>query len=267
MPANYADYTVTYTYLGVETTENCYDATLNQFVVAHCTSREMAEQVHIVVKNPDGTVIKELDYSVKEYCDSVLDPDSGDPDSLKALCRATLIYGTEASKFFSELYEDGEYTPVIDESSITADDLPDVPETFNAFSSESACSSLRRMTVSLALASKTALNIYFTLNDNVSINDVTITVDGVAISVDSEGDITLTSMEDGRYRLTIAGISAADLNKAYSIRIADASSYREITYSPLTYAYTYYNDEELGEVCRAFYNYYVTAIAFLNSRN
>lgn len=261
LPADsYNEYTVTYTYLGEVTTEHCYNADESKFVVAHCTSREMNTPVTIVVKDPDGNVIKELDYSVKKYCENMLKSENAS-DKLKALCKAVEIYGAEAQKYFGSDTEQ-----VIGDSAYSIEALPAVPDTYQAVS-DGTCNSVKKLEAALNLVSKTELNFYITPNDGVDVNSLTVSVDGSAITTETSGAVTMSEQSDGSLKVTITGITSIDMNTSHTLTVSDGITTKSVIYSPLSWAYRNQGVENRTGISKALWHYYQTSSALFNPGN
>ena len=248
------DFLVVYSFRGEQTEAGVTDRSSNRYTVASCAAKEAGDSVSISVFYQDE-LIKEIDYSVRQYCESVL----GNPESdekQKAVCLATLDYAASAQAYFE--YETD--APV--NATYSAGDLSGVsiPAELNLLSSSGACDGITRMTVSLALESRTELNFYFTPAAGVSAGDLTVTLNGEAVT---EG---ITVAESGVCCLTVKGISGGKLADPQTVSVAWGGTVKTVVYSPLSWAYAKQNGgDAAADLSKAFYRYYLAAAALFGN--
>jgi hypothetical protein len=217
----------------------------------------MGDKVRIVVYDPYGKKIKDRDFCIKDYCDAY----KNGTGKLAELCNATLIYGAVAQSVFNYNTD----APVA-----TGYDLTDVtiPADYAGESEGDYSSCVQKLTTSLVLRDYTELNFYITPKSGQNVKVLAVSGENeTEITQSTEGNITLTELADGRLRLTVAGISAKDLDKTYTFKIGDGTELntRTIIYSPLSYAYTAQNSTTMGNISKALYQYHVAAKAVLSN--
>ncbi|MBO4219823.1 MAG: CAP domain-containing protein, partial [Clostridia bacterium] len=173
------DFEVLYTFRGETTSARVTNPTSNRYLVASCAAKEVGDTVKIQVFYQDEQ-IKEVNYSVRQYCETVLSQAATTPAQEKqhAVCLAVLDYGAGAQQYF------GYNTDDLANSEYTAGDLSEVeiPAEMNLLQSNGNCSGVKKMTVSLALESKTELNFYFTPAEGVLPGDIAVTLNGEAVT-------------------------------------------------------------------------------------
>ena len=247
------DFEVVYTFRGISTTAAVTDRSSNRYTVASCAAKEVGDTVNIKVFY-QGEQIKEVDYSVRQYCETVLakEATTAAQEKQHAVCLAVLDYGAGAQQYF------GYNTDNLANSEYTAGDLADVeiPAEMNLFQSDGDCSGISRMTVSLALESKTELNFYFTPAEGVSPEDIAVTLNGEAVT---EG---ITVSGSGVCCLTVKGISGRALADPQTISVSYDGTVKTAVYSPLSWAYANQSrDDATAYLSKALYNYYLASSA------
>ena len=162
---------------------------------------------------------------MRDYCDLVL-ADETTTEKAKTLVKAMLNYGAEAQLVFNYhtdnlanagLYNDGE-NPL--DGDVTTDAATTV---------DGAVTGLKTNSMTLSLLDTVTLKLYFR-------SDKT---DAYAFAlVTADGDVAITpAEEDDGYRVDIAGILAADLDKTVTLKITNEidGTTMTVSVSPLAY--------------------------------
>lgn len=200
-------------------------------------------------------------YSVKEYCNSqarksakALGLTESQFSALKRLLADTLVYGAAAQKYT-------DYN-----ASVLADKLSWV-ETYK--SSLSNPEGVRKVTgnseadnrvIALGVNVANVNKIYFKLKLT---DNVTIALNGNTVET---SDLILNS--DGVYVLYTEDIMATGFDDVYTLTLAkDGTEISKVEYNVNAYAQTKYNDENVGEIVRALYNYGNSAEKYIKAMN
>lgn len=209
----------------------------------------------------ENAVSKQYTYSVKKYCDRMINNANSD-ESLKALLKAMLNYGGYAQEMFgyntgslanADLYAEDE-DPV---NSVTAEQLQD----FASVVEGELPAGITRVGATLTLESAAMIRFYiYTEGD---IGEYRFSVNGKECTpVQNTG-----TGADAIYYIEVPDITARQLGKIYTLSISKDSQQYSVTYSALTYAYNMLasTDEEilgntaLQNVVKAMYLYYKAA--------
>ncbi len=247
-----ADYQVAYTFKGETTTAPLTDQTLNSFVVASCSAKEMIEPVEVEVSY-QNQVIKRATLSIRSYCDSAIGKYGASQDdkerALADLCGATLDYGSYAQRALG--YKTGDLANGGRDNFANAG--IQVPESAPAVSGE--CDGIAGRTLSLMTTSKTQLVVYFKHEKGLGVDGYTFTVGGQPVdAVDA----------NNKFAVTVEGISAKDLGKRYDIAVKDGDGHSmTVNVGPLDYVSMAVAKGGQPEVNRALYNYHLKAKAYL----
>ena len=213
----------------------------------------MIEPVEIEVSHR-GRAIKQATLSIRSYCESVIDKYASSQDererALVDLCKATLDYGSYAQRVLD--YKTGDLANGGRDNFANAD--IQVPASAPAV--QGVCSGIAGRTLSLMTTSKTQLVVYFKHAGDVDADGYAFTVEGKAVdAVDA----------NGKFAVTVEGISAKNLGDRYTIVAtckADGSSV-SVNVSPLDYISMAVAKGGQPEVNRALYNYHLKAKAYL----
>ncbi|MCR4682033.1 MAG: hypothetical protein K5647_01740, partial [Clostridiales bacterium] len=224
-----------------------------KYVVAECAAKEMGDKVVITVSY-DGRVIKEVEYSVLEYCNRRFK--NSTDTYLVELCEALLHYGGSAQTYFD--YEtDALVNSELDFSDTAALVIPGEYQVVT----EGECTGLGQVKAQLNLVSTTELEFNFGIKDDYSIDDFTVEIDGKAVTPELRDDGTT-------YYIAIPVI-AKELGIAKTLKITykDGSS-RTIKYSAITWAYRMQNNENqaTADLAKAIYGYYLAAKAYFEHK-
>ena len=238
------------------TTARVTERSMNTYVVAKCAAKEMGDIVKIKVYY-DGAVIKELDYSIKQYCETMLG-NTGLSQKDKDLYTAVLDYGGYSQLMFPYKTDDlvnKNYTVGSDTIASTT-----VPESFKAVSS-GTCTGIKKTTVSLNLEYRVDLFFYFIPEEGKTINDFEFTVGGLLTGESKE----IIETESGSYSVHVTGIAAKNLGEAKTVTVKNKSdnTSKTITFSPISWAYGMQNQSgEKGDFSKALYLYYLASKAY-----
>lgn len=228
--------------------------------------KDMGKPMTIAVEY-DGKVEKTIEnYSVKKYCQTVLQSEDYGPESkLGELCKAVLNYGKWAEDYFNEKnkVQDAVESKTNENYPIDFSEVV-IPQTSGSFTASTAV---------------TEAGGYLTLNSTVALNfeiktTKTITKDDLLIlnnenkKVDP-ANITLTPIEGG-YKIQISNIGASKLSRTYTLTIKGDNTF-EVTYSVYTYCYNAQSNQgaaftaTLKTLCKAIYSYGEAAKAYTAS--
>ncbi len=208
--------------------------------------QQIADKV-IVKVTKDGEEIGSLEYSVKAYCDQIIEEDAD--DKLVNLCKALLHYGAEAQKVAGG-YDLGNLA----NKGLTALDKV-VDSSVNDYVVDD----------SLANATVEVDGIGLVLNDSITVKyvlkatdwsdsmRVKIFLDGVEVT---EG-ISAISGENGTYTFTYTFATAADFSKKIVVIVGDDDGQKSnlVQYSVKTYCAAMAEDAKYGALVNAIYNY------------
>lgn len=254
--ASYEDCKAVYTFNGntaeqTLTAANMLSDTLqeNKIVIARCAAKEITDTVTVTVYY-NNFVIKEFEYSIKQYCDDTVNNPKADTD-VKELCLYVLDYGTDAQIRFGyktdALANGGNY-----QSATTT-----ISEEYNK--AEKTGSSMT-IGASLTLEYKTEINIYFITE--VGYKSV-IVYDGADIYSNVSEVLYLGN---NLYRIVISGIAAKDLDKEFTVVIEDTNdNVCTFKYSALSYLYKRQDNADEGQVCKSLFKYFQLADSFFGN--
>ena len=201
------------------------DADGRYIVSVPVAAAEMADKIDLTGMLDSETEGAKYTLSVRDYCDLVL-ADETTTEKAKALIRAMLNYGAEAQLVFNYhtdnlanegLYNDGE-NPL--DGDVTAD---------AATTADGTVTGLKTNSMTLSLLDTVTLKLYFR-------SDKTDAYKFTLVTADGEVEITPAEEDDG-YRVDIAGILAADLDKTVTLKITNEidGTAMIVTVSPLAY--------------------------------
>ena len=247
-----ADYQIAYTFKNETTEAALTSPTLNAFVVASCSAKEMIEPVEVEVSY-QNQVIKRATLSIQSYCDSAISKYGSSQDdkerALADLCGATLDYGSYAQKALD--YKTGDLANGGRDNFANAG--IQVPESAPYVSGE--CDGIAGRTLSLMTTSKTQLVLYFKHEKGLGMDGYAFTVDGQPVGA---------ADANNKFAVTVEGISAKDLDKRYDIAVADGDGYSmTVNVGPLDYVSMAVAKGGQPEVSCALYNYHLKAKAYL----
>lgn len=223
------------------------------------SAKDMASEITAQMFDGDkaGTEYK---YSVKDYADYLLSHTQSNAEYAKAapLVKAMLDYGSYAQNYFDHntdaLANGGTDSTEIQEK-VNADTINKPYEPDYTFLEDAGDTTFEGAT--LSLRSETTLSLYFKSSTDLSFECYPY-------------EIEKSTTADGYQIARIRGIKAADLDETFRLDIYDAAESGSILtfdgfvhYCPLTYCYNVLNggsdDENLKNVCRALYLYWLAA--------
>lgn len=207
------------------------------------------------------------DYSVKAYCLSILNnPAYG--GRYNEIISNLLKYGEEAQKYtgyrsddiVTKYFENTPYSPVSHTDKI--DSVPTYNET------KSVDGGITITTKKLLLDNAVKLRVYFTLDDNVSINQVKF-----AAKVINNGETIRTASfnyknfvkdsENNRYYFEFSGIMATELDNmlVFTSTVNNVEN-DSLTYNVNNYLANHASDSDIGALIQALFNYGYTCDNF-----
>lgn len=215
--------------------------------LAKFAAKQMTDTVTVTLKH-GNTVIETWEYSIKSYCNTVIENTGGDFTlKLQNLCKAVLEYGAYAQRYFhykeSDLaYEGSQY--------YTFKPIPD-DYVGNSFGDTGILKNLY-------LEDRVTINFYvpatYAENNNVNV----VADEGLQVT---QSTVNISSVQYTMY--SVSGFAAKMLNQTVTVTV-NGNVY---TWSPLSYAYQNQNsvNTDLANVVHALYNYYVYADKYFNS--
>ena len=226
-----------------------------KFVVASCAAKQMTDTVTFRLYCGDAMIFS-VEYSIRQYCVNKINANT-DP-KLVALCRSLLDYGAEAQEYFNY-----EATNLANADNYGNGTLPSIDAGYNHLITSGLVSYTNGITnvkANLTLVSRTELNFKLTAADVSKITDVIVTSSG------NESVMWTDSTSGDVMTIKVNGISAKYLDHVYTLSFNYDGTSNSIEYSPLTYAYRNQNktSDNLGNLCKALYQYWYTAKAYLN---
>ena len=227
------------------------------FYVYTCyvTSVQMADTITATYTSDNANITEE--YSVVEYLEYFDEHEDEYDDKTIALVHALADYGYYVQPFLMQQNgwtfggDDGYaemttyYSGSIDYEKIK-DELEDVSVSANV-----SGSGLTGLTYSLRLDSSTEIDVFLKSDSDIDL---------------SECPYPVTKLDDGRYKVQIKNISAADFDKEITVAGVAAGEF-SVTLSPLCYIKSVMNSNNYGFEARnamaAAYNYYKAAAAYV----
>ena len=223
-----------------------------RFKVASFNANQLSCNAFFRVYNGAGEEEKFFEYSVRQYCDSVIaDPEQ--PEGLKNVCRALMAYGYYAVERFGGIEFSAEpYSDAVSAvEALTRDDIG-VYE-----SSAEYVSPVTGIGASLALKSKTELSLF--IKGVSELSDYTLTLGG---SDWTDREVVESA---NRCRIIVKGLRPVDLESQIEWTDIDGN---HVSYSPMAYVkyvvtHTAENSEDSDlNVCKALYLYAEAAMDY-----
>ncbi len=240
-------------------TDGRFDADGNEyhFSLEKFSSKEMTVPIPVVIRDAYGHILKKTSCSVQSYCNKAESSEEEKYQPLRELCRAAMDYGTFAQIYFN--YRTSE----LPNPDASGESLPSVPDSFKT-SRTGTCTGIKGVTFALALRDKTDIYVYFLPESG------SYTIDQyVATAKDMEGktvDTVFSTLPDGTLCVKISGISARMLGNPYTVTLENKADKTQTVFSTAALGYAWKaqtaEDENLSNVCKALYNYYLKAKAF-----
>lgn len=214
---------------------------------------EMASDVRIVIKS-EGVDAK---YSLKQYCREVLESE-GTSEKMKNLVTALLNYGAASQEYF-DFAKYSLANSYLDESAKVLSSS--IGAEHNKLNIVNSSEDIQAYSATVEILTSTTIRVYFTEKTKGAIEGYKAYIDGQEISADK------LLYKNNRYYVEIEGISAADMNKAFTVKLAkDETNYVSVTYSVLTYAYSKQNSSNnaLRNFALSLYDYYKAVEGYKN---
>ena len=237
-----ADYTISWTYNGESYSAPLTSLEENEFILSRSPARQMCDEAEVTVCYKD-TVLKTGRYSVRSYCEAMMDITSD--ETLRALMGATLDYGSEAQLYFDYNTDDlanrgNAYTNYAE---------LEIPESKNT--KEGACTGIGAVTYALEVVDTTVLDVYFAYQPGMTTDDFSFTLDGEEV---------VPAVSGGRFVFRITGIGAKDLDGQHVIVITN--SHDNSTFRFTTCVLNYLYASRIGafsNTAKAMYGYHLAA--------
>ena len=247
-----------FTVNGSETRVAFSDATLKDgkyLFTCYVNSIQMAENISAVFHYAGNKYVSDS-YSISEYLTGFDEATSSYDQQVKDMVHALADYG-----HYVQLFLDDHKSWSLGEDYIAlykfykGYEESDISAAINAVSGKGIVvtgedDDISAITQSLTLDSTTAINLYFTLSDGYT-GSFEASVGGEALEPQLQSD--------GRYKVSITGISAHELGQSYTVTITTNSGSKVITVSALSYVKAmfdaYPNDDHAKNAAVAIYNY------------
>ena len=235
------------------------DGTEYSLFACEVAAKEMTSQITAqVIDEENGIYGPVYSYSVKEYADYIIDHQDDSEIYAKAvdLVKAMLNYGAYSQIYFDKNTSDLANADLTEDekdvSGVTADDINKPYDDFEQLTVIGEEISFDQ--VALALRSNTELLLYFTCEDE--------------LSVECEQDKNAYMSKSGKYQVAhITGIRADKLADDYTVTVsAKKGGAKIIKYCPLTYCYYVVKESRgskaLQDVCKALFLFYQAADSY-----
>ena len=220
--------------------------------IAWCAAKEMTEEAVVRVFY-DGLLIRELTYSVKDYCDEGMTK-TGLGQKWLDLFAATLSYGGAAQVYKSYKLDE------LANADHWLHDPVDVPTTAQRPTIRTVgAPGNTGITFSLVTEAETIMCVYFAHESGRTLSEYNFIVNGVNVN-DSVTDA------DGKYTVRVTGIAARQLGNNVTVTMALKTGGTQSTFigSPVSYMAVETeksNDTNLKAMMKGMYNYHLKAIA------
>jgi hypothetical protein len=212
-------------------------------VLGKFASGQLTDMIHVTVDYKGDTVLRDFDYSVKMYCDQLI---AGDDAKFVAVGKAALDYGTYAQKVYG-YNTDNLANGGTDFNNIQAVEIPAAKPL-----KEGAVKGISGVSANLALESSVTLNIKVKHTADADMSKYTFLLDGTKVTPVDDGEI---------YLIAITNIPYGELNTNHTVTVlGEDDAEFSFTISPLGYMYAARNDAKFGDLYKALYLYYDTAV-------
>lgn len=226
---------------------------------------QMTEPIHArVYYRDEAKPLKSVDYSVRQYCDNKIETTKS--DELRTLCQAALDYGTYAQQRTGNRINDlananhGELTEQTVASVVIPEEHAETSSATRGFDAK-----VLETSVLADINSQASLSLLVTPLRSVSADSIDITVDGVPVTEDASAGAYRETLEDGSILVRLPSDAAKQLDHRHQIVVSVEGESKTIECSALSYAYQNQRSDvdELGNTCKALYNYWLAAGAAL----
>lgn len=232
-----------------KTAEECYDDTLDAYVVrVDAAAAQMMDDIVVQITDGDEKIVTKT-YTIRQYADYILESDLEEHKKYHPMVREMLNYGAKAQTYFE--YNEG--NPA--NKDISGVGTQAVPE--NAPLDKNIAGSTDGITfygATLVFRNKIALRYYFQPED---INtEYTFTVNG---------EPYMPQKKQGLLYIEIPGITPDRLDEQYSVSVktAEVQGTLTVSYGPMNYLVNMNSkgSVELKALVQALYNYHLAAKA------
>jgi hypothetical protein len=199
----------------------------------------------------EGNALPTYQYTVAKVCDDYI-KNKGYSAEMKELANQIKNYGIYAQNMLR--FKDWDLKPTDDLSDVSKADLEDykadVIGTWDVPAS-----------VSLSIVSDTTLTVSFKVGNSKEAANYTYTIDNKKVKADIVG---------GYAYLDLVGVKAQDLGKEHTFKVANGTSYCQVTASGLTWSHSVLNqsskfDRQTRDMAKSVYKYNQAAVAYFNS--
>jgi hypothetical protein len=206
---------------------------------------QILDSVKVVAKDADGNVVKEIETSVADYCNTVINNPSM-PANVKELAQATLDYGKAASAYFD--YNEAAFADVAQQ--LDAPDLSSIATAKGWYDTNK----FRMTNVTYRATSVPELRFYVT---DITENDASALNETIESTV---GNAEFHKLADGTIVLTVTNIPITKFADQFTVTAGGSDILR---FTPLTWVKSAINkDGEMGALAKAIGNYYLKSVAY-----
>jgi len=215
--------------------ELTYDNASGKYsLVTSVSAKNMTTVITATVYNGAGENGASYDYSVKTYADYILEHSEEYEAELVSMIKATLNYGAMAQLYFGQNTETLANSSLSEADKAALDAVTSIDVADATFGGTAEAVGFAKHSVSIVLEGETIIKHYITLADGESIDNYMIQMGGVS---------STPVYNNGRYCITLRGIEAADLDKAFSLNVVRKSDFSiyTATYSAMNYVESMFN--------------------------
>ena len=220
----------------------------NYQVYVKLAAAQMNDNIAVTVSAGE-TVLAEGNYSVRKYCQYLLDNDY--TDATKQMAKELLNYGAKAQTYF--VYDAENLANAGNEIETTAE----IPTKGYDMTVEGQVAGIACYGTSLLFKNRIAIRYYFTAPNG--IGGYTFTANGTAYEASEN--------QDGLYYVEVPGINPQEMDKAVELTVSNGTDNLVIGYSPMSYMVRMSAKESssanLKALLKAMYSYHLAAKAFL----
>lgn len=205
----------------------------------YVAAAQLNDIIHVSILR-DGTVLAEEDYTVRQYCDTILGDET--KSAYHALVKELLHYGATAQTLFQHNGDN------LADSGITGTAQTEIPTEIDPIAQSGSVSGIRFYGASLIHRDKLAVRFYFTGD-----------VSGCVFTVDEQTYEPVIG--DGLSYIEITGILPQNLDEQITVTLTSGEDVLTVTYGPMNYIarMSAKGSAEVQALVKALYNYHLAA--------
>lgn len=205
----------------------------------YVAAAQLNDIIHVSILR-DGTVLAEGDYTVRQYCDTILGDET--KSTYHALVKELLHYGATAQTLFQHNGDN------LADSGITGTAQTEIPAEIDPIAQSGSISGIRFYGASLIHRDKLAVRFYFTGD-----------VSGCVFTVDEQTYEPVIG--DGLSYIEITGILPQNLDEQITVTLTSGEDILTVTYGPMNYIarMSAKGSAEVQALVKALYNYHLAA--------